>query len=155
MTDICWAVDPEIIHLKVNETVMFQVGEAAAHLLLNEVLFLNSRHWRKDAPKDIRNTAALFVICNDVFSWGSADAEELPFDEVEKLYDMWAKDPAWGPAVWCAIRRKQMPQAPVEKAIRDAGIWDLDVMGLNPNWQDDETHALFARTAAESRGKDA
>jgi hypothetical protein len=36
------------------------------------------------------------------------------------------KDPIHGAAVWCIKKRQCWPQAPVEKSIREAGIWDLD-----------------------------
>jgi len=62
---------------------------------------------------------------------------------------MWEKDPDWGVAVWCIGRRKQMPQKPIEKSIREAGVWDLDSMGLASNTQDAETQAMFAAAAKE------
>lgn len=55
----------------------------------------------------------------------SSDSEGMGFDDIEQVYRYFVKDPKWGIAVWCMIRRKQMPQKPVEMAIRVDGVWDL------------------------------
>lgn len=100
-----------------------------AHLLLENVIFLNNGHWVKDWPKD---HTTIHVNCNDVFGWGCADAEDILHSEIGDLYEMWKKDSSWGPAVWCILKRKQMPQEPVEKLITDAGIWNLkELLGIN------------------------
>jgi hypothetical protein len=92
-------------------------------LLCENVLFINNGHWRKDWPLDC---ITIHVICNDIFAWGCADAEDITHGELEDLYNMWKKDDVYGPAAWCIKKRKQMPQKPVEKSIRKAGIWDLE-----------------------------
>jgi hypothetical protein len=121
------------------------VEEAAlAHLLLNDVVFLNSHWWRDDAPKDMQEVISVNVICNDVFAWGCADAEALPHDEIENLYRMWIADTTWGAAKWCAIRRKQQPQKPVIAAMKKAGAWDDAMEALAPNTMDREVKAQFA-----------
>jgi len=61
-----------------------------------------------------------------VFAWGVADAEELNYKDLQEVWKYYKKDPDWGTAVWCMKKRGQMPQGPVEKRIRDKGIWDLD-----------------------------
>lgn len=91
-------------------------------LLCEEVLFINNGWWDKTWPKD---KITIHVNCNDVFAWGCADAEDINHGELQDLYEMWKKDPAWGPAVWCIKKRKQMPQKPVEDLINKAGIWNL------------------------------
>lgn len=123
---------------------IFESDVALAHLLLNEIVFLNSLWWEKECPKRIQDAIAVAVNCNDVFAWGCADAEPLPYDEIENVYRMWKKDPHWGPAVWCMLRRKEMPQKPVEEVIRKAGIWDLDSLNLTANVTDAEIHARIA-----------
>lgn len=114
----------------------FQQEEALALLLLNQVVFLNSYWWEEDQPEEKRERISVSVECNDVFASGCADSEELPYEEIENLYKMYIKDPIWGTAIWCIQRRKQMPQKPVEKLIRKAGIWDLDSMGIAENTMD-------------------
>lgn len=151
--DVEWEMDwgdhPEDDTRKSGKEMIFESTMALAHLLLNEVVFLNSNWWmhfetdikdskwalkpRSDArwTKEESRMISVNVNCNDVFAWGCADSETLPYDQIKTLYQMWKKDPEWGPAVWCMIQRKFMPQKPVEDAIRKAGIWNLDEMGLD------------------------
>jgi len=102
-------------------------------LLQAEVIFLNTHWWMESWPEEARKTTALNVGCNDVFAWGCADAEEITIHEVNDLFDHYTKDPEWGAAIWCMKKRKMMPQPPVERLIRVAGIWNLDEMGLEPS----------------------
>jgi hypothetical protein len=119
---------------------IFEKEGALAHLLMNRVIFLNNHWWEDTWPDKAKEVVHLGVNCNDVFSWGCADSEELMYREIKTLYDMWKKDPMWGSAIWCMIKRKEMPQRPVEEHIRKAGIWDLDELrrdnGLRPNYYD-------------------
>lgn len=99
---------------------------ALAVLLHESVIFLND-HWRHESwPSEAKAVISLNVNCSDVFAWGCADAEEVPYRELSGLYHHWEKDAMWGPAVWCIKKRKARPQSPVEQRIRDAGIWDMD-----------------------------
>lgn len=134
-------------------------SEAFSVLLQARVIFTNSWHWKDKWPEDARRTTALCVNCNDVFAWACADAEDLEYAEVGDLWKHWRKDPSWGPAIWCMKKRKQMPQSPLEKIIRAAGVWNLDEMGLPTNTQDAEMHAflqlaLAQRHEAAEAGKD-
>lgn len=122
---------------------MFDEEMALAALLANQVIFINTHHWMKDWPEDARNTTALCVNCNDVFAWGCADAERIILPELPDLYDMWLRDRYWGAAVWCMIKRNQMPQGPVESAIRADNKWDIDALKLGENWQDEEVSRMF------------
>ncbi len=92
-------------------------------LLTKDIIFINNGHWKKDWPED---HITVHVNCNDIFAWGCADSEDITYDELEDLYNMYKKDPYWGPGAWCIKKRKQMPQKPVEKYIRDEGIWNLE-----------------------------
>lgn len=118
--------------------------EALAILLADELIFGNGRRfwqpqWELDPenPGRLRDTGkgalegpttALFVNCNDVFAWGCADAEALPYDEILPLYRASRKN--WGATKWCCLRRKQRPQAPVEADMRRAGAWDEELEAL-------------------------
>lgn len=109
-------------------------SEAPLAALLNAgVIFLNTHWWMESWPEEARKTASLNVGCNDVFAWGCADAEEVTIHEMNDLFDHYVKDPDWGAAVWCMKKRKLMPQPPVERLIRVAGIWNFDEMGLEPS----------------------
>ena len=107
---------------------VFEEAKGLALLLINEVVHLNSHHWMAAWPKDARKTLHLGVDCSDVFAWGCSDSEDATYEDIEDVYRHWVKDPRWGCAVWSMIRRGQMPQGPVAKRIRDAGIWDLDAL---------------------------
>jgi hypothetical protein len=128
-----------------RETTVFNPEEALALLLINDVVFLNNNWWKEEWTKEERDEISINVICNDVFAWGCADCERLPFKELKTLYEMWKKDPGWGSSVWCMIQRKEMPQKPLEKIIRKEGIWDLDSLGLEKNFTDEEVTAMFTK----------
>lgn len=170
--DVEWAMDWSGLkpdgtrrHPDRPETEMvFEEPMALAHLLINEVIHLNSHHWEDSWPKAARDSTHLGVDCSDVFAWACSDSEDAAYADIEPLYRMWAKDHRWGAAVWCMIKRGQMPQRPVEKRIRDAGIWDMDALkaehGLLPNHYDGisgvwATHKYDAYCAWErAQGKD-
>ena len=105
---------------------IFSKESALAAMLLSDAIFLNSNWWEEGWPEDARKTVAICVNTNDIFAWGSADAETITHKEIEEVYRYWVKDPGFGTAIWAIIRNKEMPQKPVEDAIRKAGIWDLD-----------------------------
>lgn len=123
------------------------VEAALAVLLREDVLFANAmRYWAPEWEADQDNpgrlkdsgrgelagpTIVLFVNCNDVFAWGCADAEPLPYNEVGNLYRAWAFGP-WGVAKWCCLRRKIRPQERVEALMRQAGVWDDAMEALPP-----------------------
>jgi hypothetical protein len=118
---------------------VFEKEPALALMLLNEVVFLNSHWFQEDLPEKFQRQISVNVNCNDVFMWGCADADPLPYAEIDNLYRLWRKGP-WGSAIWCMIQRKEMPQKPVENAIRQTGVWDLDALqaehGLRSNHYD-------------------
>lgn len=130
-----------------REIVEFEEEKALALMLINDVIFINSHWWEEEWPERARGTISLNVNCNDVFAWGCSDAEALPHAEIENLYRAWRKDPHWGAAIWCMLQRKQMPQKPVEAAIRKAGVWDLDSLNLNKNTMDAEISQWFRQNA--------
>lgn len=122
---------------------MFEEEGALAHLLMNEVVFINSKWWEKACPEHVRNSIHVAVNCNDIFAWACSDAEVLPYDQIETLYRMWRDDPSWGPAKWCAIQRNQKPQKPVIDAMKKAGVWDERMESLGKNTLDKEVHELI------------
>ncbi len=125
--------EPALVRYKIKGEEFFEGEQALIVLLEEEKIFLNSCWWEKEWPEEARNNIAIHVNCNDIFAWGAADAETLPYKELENLYSMWKKDPMWGTAVWCIQQRGFMPQRAVYDYIKDQGIWDLDSMGLEVN----------------------
>ena len=78
----------------------------------------------------------LMAICNDVFAWGTADAEPLPAYSLEEFYLLWKEDERWGPIKWCCVHRNEQPQSPVARDMRKAGKWDETMERLPPNtWE--------------------
>jgi hypothetical protein len=133
-----------------REVTIFEEEKALALLLANEVVFLNCFWWEKEWPEKARKATSISVNCNDIFAWGCADAEDLPYADIEPLYRMWRLDPEWGPSKWCAFRRKQKPQPPVIAAMKKSGSWDDAMENLGPNTQDAEVQAIFASLSKSS-----
>ena len=127
---------------------------ALAALLAGRAVFL-STHWsEKEWPEEARQGLVIYANCNDVFAWGCADGEAVRHDEIVDLFDHWDKDRDWGAAVWCARKRRLMPQPPVERIIRHAGIWNLDTMGLaespfRTDWSEKDLQRYGTLPAAE------
>lgn len=90
-----------------------------AQLIAAGELFTSSGDWN---PKSEKTT--LYVNCIDVFDWDSSDSEEISYAEISELYSMYKKDPFFGNAAWCIKKRKKMPQPPVERKMRETGIWN-------------------------------
>ncbi len=105
----------------------FDEEVALAQLLLEGVLFLSYAS---------EKTVSLAVNCNDIFTWGCADAEDLPLNQVEPLYEMVLKHPKWGSSIWCCLQRNEQPQAPVARAMKEAGEWDEIMEKLPENGYD-------------------
>lgn len=130
----------DIVHLEVcpkgsfNSSIdgelveYFEEEKALAVLLANDQIVLNQHWWMKDKgwPKEACETMYVGVICNDVFMYACADAEEMLFSDLEEVYEHYIKDPMWGTAVWCIKKRKQKPIKPVYDKIQKSGIWNLD-----------------------------
>ncbi len=110
----------------------FSEETALAEMLAADVIFLNKHWWRNDWPAEARQTVALCVNCNDTFDYACADAEGVSYDDIETLYEMWRKDPDYGAIAWCIQRRRAKPIKEVERAIRNAGIWDMKQLLKGP-----------------------
>ena len=99
-----------------------------AYLLGKEILLVANNK---------NNTWSLAVNCSDIFAWACADSEPLNSqDELRDLWDMYIKDPDSGASVWSCKQRNSLPQKPVYDHIMKSGKWDLNSMGLEPNFYD-------------------
>lgn len=114
----------------------FENESALSLLLSHEQIVLNNHWWEDTWDEGKKNLFYVGVNCNDIFAWGCADAEELMFHELEDLFSYWEKDKGWGMAVWCMIKRKEMPQKSVYDRIQKVGIWNLDELQKEYNLQD-------------------
>lgn len=154
---------PRHVHQDMGDgQVFFSEDEALAVLLARNVAWITAM---PDGAEGVAgDVLTIGVNCSDVFAWGCSETERLPLDEVENLYGHWTRDPKLGTDVWCIVRRREMPQRPVEEAIRKAGLWDLDALkaehGLRANHYDGvngvlarRKHAAYSAWAA-ALGKD-
>jgi len=119
--------------------------ELALSILLKEgILFANSRKFVgiKFVPDNSKKefhcedgeikeeTIVLFVICNDLFAWGTADGENITLEEIPNLYKSWANDKHWGVSKWCCKKRNLKPQKPIIEDMKKDGVWDSEMEKL-------------------------
>lgn len=146
-THFCTVEDPapSSIFFDIKGQEYCDEERALAQLLLDGVLFCNEREtvdfeWIvKDGKIDSidknkmeigDSTTVLFVNCNDLFWWGTADAEALPNDEIGRLYKMHMANKTWGSSKWCCLRRKLRPQVPIVEMMKKDGFWDAELEAL-------------------------
>lgn len=94
---------------------------ASIHDIQNEI------YWTEDLE--------FAILCNDVFFWGCADAEEITEDDLELLKDSVNDAGDFGTLLFCARKRKMRPQGAMYECI-DKEYWPLfDEAGpeRNPN----------------------
>ena len=96
---------------------------AIAKLLEGEVLYANSFPIKYPNGSDGSETLVLFVNCNDLFYWGTADAEHVTLKEVQSLYEAWKSGTKWGVSIWCCKKRNMQPQVPIVKDMKADGAW--------------------------------
>lgn len=110
--------------------------EALALMMLQDGLLFCLRG--KSVDDSEKSVIAVCVNCNDLFYWGCADAEELPLitfkDEDEDVfwdfYERYRTKGDDGAVEWCCLRRGMRPQYPVEKSMRDRGVWTEELEAL-------------------------
>ena len=84
--------------------------------------------WREDDEGNLR----IFIMCSDVFFWGSADVEEITDENIGRLEstvkecdDLLGKWMGYdGFLLWCSRERKMRPQGAVYANI-DPELWPL------------------------------
>lgn len=103
----------------------FNVSYAVAELLLDERMFVNTH--QKD------ETLVVYVLCNDVFMWGCADAEAITTLDIEPLWRAWRAHPRYGSDAFCCKHRGVQPQPPLKNLMQAAGCWDAELEALPPN----------------------
>ena len=99
-----------------------------AHLLLNDVVFLNT-HWsEKEWTEEARDGVVLLINCNDCFG-PYADCERIKLSEIEALYRLWQRDPIYGPLAWVIAKRKERTWAhkKIDVRMTDRG-WDVEAL---------------------------
>lgn len=124
----------------------FREEKALAYLLRKGICFLNSRPyvenpWDPKGKWEIseKSTTVVFVNCNDLFAWGSADGEEVAAgecvnSELANLLRHVLDDPVYGTDKWCCKKRNEKPQKPIEEKMREGGHWDDEMEKLPDNY---------------------
>lgn len=92
-------------------------------------------HPTTQTNKEGEKLTSLFVICNDTFAWGCADAENLPYDQIGPLFDEFTASGHYGVTRWCARMREMPPQAPVIHWMKQAGEWTEEMQALLEKWR--------------------
>lgn len=121
----------------INGETSYDEEEILADLLKNTVLFCNDFPYAYSNKEPIElqpSTITLFVNCNDIFYWGSADSETITVEELPNLYKMWVKEPFWGVVKWACLKRNMRPQEPVLRDMKKLGLWDEELEALP--WRD-------------------
>lgn len=98
-----------------REGLTFIEESAVIELIVNGVLFV--------AGGISGSTLELYINCNDLFWWASADAEPCKPSELESLYKAWNENHKWGVSIWCCMHRNLQPQLPVRTAMSKDGVW--------------------------------
>jgi len=107
-----------------------------AHLLEENILFVNSRRYVSDEKTNElskNETLVLFLNCGDVFAWAYADAEDVSYDELPELFKMYEANPDCGPTQWVCIKRNQKPQTPIVKWMKEKNGWNDTLEKLPEN----------------------
>lgn len=113
--------------------------EKLARLLKKGYLFCNTRE-TVFMGKPAGTIIVLYVLCNDLFYWGCADAENITHREIDDLYKMAfnKKYKGWGCDIWCCKKRNMKPQQPVIEKMKSDGVWDDELENLPKNDGDNE-----------------
>lgn len=107
-----------------KEIVYYNEEKMLAHLLVEGECFINTRKYVCIDESIQPQTIVVFVICNDLFYWASADAESITSEELPELYEMFIKDKKWGTSKWCCKKRNMKPQVPIIKRMKEENVWE-------------------------------
>jgi len=110
----------------------FDESIAVSEMLGDNTLFVCSpgTAFLTSDEAESRGTIEIRVLCNDLFYWACADCEELPFNQIQPLYEEWIKDKRWGSSIWCCRRRNLRPQVPIVEDMKKAGVWTEELEKL-------------------------
>lgn len=99
-----------------------------AELLNKDILFIH-RNDKDESP-------TFSVICNDVFAWGCADLEEIKYNQISKLFDLYVEHDCSGATIWCCLNRKMQPQKPMADLMKKSNHWPPEMDNLARNGYD-------------------
>lgn len=70
----------------------------------------------------------LWVNCNDLWAWATADAEPLAIDDIEPLYVTMCNPARFSFQRWAALRYRRLPMPEIVLDMKSVGVWD-DALG--------------------------
>lgn len=126
----------EIDESEILDPEYYNEQKALACLLADDVCFLNVANIGSGEKPYL--TTTIFVIANDVFAWGCADAEGITNSdgeadsEIIALYRYWKDNQKWGSTKWLCLKRNEQPQKPIKDMMMAEGYWD-DTLENLPN----------------------
>lgn len=104
-----------------------------AKLLDENILFANSFAYAYSDGVLRGRTITLFVLCNDVFAWATADAEDITIEELPQLFEMYEKNPKCASTQWVCVKRNEKPQEPMIKWLKENNGWNETLEALPEN----------------------
>lgn len=109
----------------VSEYTEFEGSVALAHLLIEDVVFINDHWFEGSWDEKQKGLFGIYVNCNDTF-FPASDAEEVVYNELENLYEHYEKDNIVGPLIWVAQKRKLWPWKRYTEQFKDSPAWKYD-----------------------------
>jgi len=116
-------LDPYFFTMK-DGTEYCNEEECLAKLLFDGILFCNTGKFNGE------DTVVLFILCNDLFYWGTADGQAFTTVDIGPLMKMHLEDPDWGAQKWCCLKRNLRPQVPVIEFMKKQGKWTPELEAL-------------------------
>ena len=85
--------------------------------------------YEDDNGNENKITGIAFALnMGDVFYWGCADLEYLPYNEIENIFNCCFDEKGmylpFGDMKWCCLKRGMRPQEEWVKRIKEQGYWD-------------------------------
>lgn len=81
-----------------------------ACLLLDDEIFM------------LESDGTLWVNLNDTFGYACADGEQVAYDDIQALFDMWRLNHRFGLVAWAITKRKEAPILPIKQRLSEVGF---------------------------------
>jgi len=111
---------------------------ALACLLADGTCFLNNVNISDNKEKPIYTTV-VYVLTNDIFIWGCADAEPIEYsdgetpNEIINLYKLQKEKGFFGVVEWACLKRNIQPQKAIKDDMIKSGKWTNELNELSIN----------------------
>ena len=82
------------------------------HRMQGELLHADVAFWGSDWKGDEWVGIKFCLVMNDIWAWGTADAEPVNDEELSKIYKIWKEYGEDGLVAWASLKLDLMPQQP-------------------------------------------